>query len=162
MGRLSRQENCQLGSLKLCTVSTHRPKRFLTVTRCLENLYRCFVSFSASKASRHQTHLSSGEKRAGCADFVISPVGVFFCSVACVRIPDVPLELLMLTLSVYTRVPFSSWYIKCMVGSREVGNSVACVSAHGSCQCLSICYSDLVELVSEAIPQTQSFALADG
>jgi hypothetical protein len=38
------------------------PKRFLMVTRCLENL-------------------SSGEKRAGCADLVITPSTVFLLSV---------------------------------------------------------------------------------
>ncbi len=55
----------------------NRPNRRLQINRCLENL-------------------SSGEKRAGCADSVGRPSGASF-------------------LSVYTRLPSSSMYtIKCM------------------------------------------------
>ena len=61
----------------LCCVSKS-PKRLFKVTRCRD-------------------HLSSGEKRAGCADFVTSPCRTFF--------------------SVYVRRPSGPRvYIRCMVG----------------------------------------------
>lgn len=62
-------------AIPFCCVSS-RPYRFFNVTRCLANCQN-YIALVSGRAT-YLEYLSSGENRAGCADFVTSASTTFF------------------------------------------------------------------------------------